>query len=148
MKPQLFLVLAVSALIAADTANDDVKKELKKFEGTWVIESFEQDGEKTPADAFKGTKLVCKDDTFTMTMPGVTYKGTFKVDVAKKPKHIDIHFTEGPEKGKNIKGIYEIEGDTYKLCIKMMGDKDRPTEFATKAGSGIALEVLKREKSK
>jgi uncharacterized protein (TIGR03067 family) len=145
MKPQLFLVLAVSALVAADTASDDVKKELKKFEGTWVIESLEVDGQKQPADLFKGVKLTCKDDTFTYVDPMGTHKGTFKVDIAKKPKHIDITFTDGPEKGNTIKGIYEIDGDTYKVCIPM-GGKERPTEFTSKGGNG--LEVLKREKSK
>jgi uncharacterized protein (TIGR03067 family) len=67
------------------------------------------------------------------------------VDVAKKPKTIDITFTEGPEKGKTIVGIYELEGDTYKVCINVNG-KERPKEFAAKAGSGHGLEVLKREK--
>jgi uncharacterized protein (TIGR03067 family) len=146
MKPHLFRVLAVSALVAADTASDDVKKELKKFEGTWVIESLELEGQKQPADLLKGVKLTCKDDgTFTYVDPMGTHKGTFKVDIAKKPKQLDIHFTEGPEKGNTIKGIYEIEGDTYKVCIAM-GDKERPTEFTSKGGYG--LEVLKREKSK
>jgi hypothetical protein len=42
-------------------------------------------------------------------------------------------------------GIYELDGDTYKLCGDMQG-KSRPTEFAVKPGSGFVLEVLKREK--
>src|SRR5207244_11981360 len=103
------------------------------------------DGMKLPAQAVKSSRLVLKDDQFTMTDPVATYKGTFKIDVSKKPKTIDLIFTEGPEKGKTNYGIYELEGDTYKLCIDM-GGKNRPKEFGTKPGSGCGLEILKRQK--
>jgi uncharacterized protein (TIGR03067 family) len=75
----------------------------------------------------------------------VTYRGTFKLDLSKKPKEIDVVFTEGPEKGKTSLGIYELEGDVYKVCIGLTGKK-RPTEFISKPGSGHVLEVLKRQK--
>jgi uncharacterized protein (TIGR03067 family) len=61
------------------------------------------------------------------------------------PKTIDVTFTEGPEKGKSSYGIYELEGDTYRVCIGLTG-KPRPTDFASTPGSGHVLEVLKREK--
>jgi len=67
------------------------------------------------------------------------------VDVAKKPKQLDITFTDGPDKGKTTLAIYELEDDTYKVCIDV-GEKGRPTEFASKKGSGHVLQVLKREK--
>ena len=42
-------------------------------------------------------------------------------------------------------GIYELEGDTFKVCFAAPGKADRPTEFKSAAGSGHRLLVLKRE---
>jgi uncharacterized protein (TIGR03067 family) len=82
-----------------------------------------------------------------MKEPIATYGGTFVLDPGKKPKTIDIKFTEGPEKGNTSLGIYELDGDTLKICLTITA-KDRPTEFAAKAKSGHGFEVLKREKPK
>jgi uncharacterized protein (TIGR03067 family) len=140
MRRSLVLCLGAMMLIAADKPSDAVQKELSKFEGTWLFESLEVNGATVPADSLKTTRLVLKGDQFTMTDPMATYKGTFKFDL------IDMEFTEGPEKGKTIHAIYELEGDTYKVCLAMKGGAERPKEFAAKKGSGCALEVLKREK--
>ena len=146
MHRSLFCALTVVLLGAAYVRNDEaVTKELKKFEGTWKIESLEIDGVKLPEQATKSSRLVLQGDRFTMTEAVATYKGKFKVDVNKKPKTIDLVFSEGPEKGKTNYGIYELDGDSCKLCIDM-GAKKRPKEFATRPGSGCGLEVLKRQK--
>ena len=139
------MILVIGSVLAADGNKDDTKKEIDRFQGTWKFESLEIEGKKAPEEAFKGSRLVIKGDQFTYTEGNGTYKGNFKVDVTQKPKTIDITFTDGPEKGKTIVGIYELEGDTYKVCLSV-NDKDRPKEFASKAGSGHVLEVLKREK--
>jgi uncharacterized protein (TIGR03067 family) len=145
MTVQVGLLVALGLVFTADGDKEAAKKELDKFQGTWTIESLELEGKKQPEDASKGFKLVIKGDQFTSSQGDLVYKGYFKVDVGKKPKTIDITFTEGPEKGKTIVGIYELEGDTYKVCLNM-NDKDRPKEFVSKEGSGHVLEVLKRQK--
>ena len=48
-------------------------------------------------------------------------------------------------KGKTALGIYELEGDTLKLCYSQPG-KDRPKEFTAAKGSGQAMSVWKRDK--
>ena len=73
------------------------------------------------------------------------HKGTFKLDASKKPKQIDITPTDGDEKDKVIHGIYSLEKDELKICIAR-GDKERPTEFESKEGSGHMLVTLKRAK--
>jgi uncharacterized protein (TIGR03067 family) len=145
MRRSLYLLGAVALLLVAAEDKDDVKKEIARFEGTWRFESLEVEEAKVPKESFKDSKLVIKGDKFTYKEGEGVYGGTFKVDVSKKPKTIDITFTEGPEKGKTFKGIYELEGDTYKVCLDPKG-KDRPTKFETKKGTGVVLEVLKREK--
>jgi uncharacterized protein (TIGR03067 family) len=121
-----------------------VKAEIKNLQGTWGVVTLEAEGAKMAPGVFKGSKIVIKGEAFTTISMGATYKGTFSVDVVATPKTIDLNFTEGPEAGHKSLGIYELDGDTWKLCLTV-GAKDRPKTFATKAGSGLALETLKRE---
>jgi uncharacterized protein (TIGR03067 family) len=138
----LFGVTAL-LLVAADD-KDDGKKELKRFAGTWKLESVEIDEGKMAPEMFKDWRLVIKDDgSFTFTIGDQVSKGTFKVDASKKPKTMDITYTEGPK--ETFVGIYELDGDTFKVCLDPTG-KNRPTKFESKKGSGYVLELLKREK--
>jgi uncharacterized protein (TIGR03067 family) len=52
-------------------------------------------------------------------------------------------FNKGPEKGNTALGIYKLDGDTWTICLTVTA-KERPTRFATKKGSGLALEELTR----
>jgi len=142
----LSLALAAGLLLAADNpAEEAVKKELEKFEGTWRYVAMEIEGAKAEEKDYKDYKLILKGDQFTTTDGKETFHGSFKVEPTQKPKKINVLFTDGPEKGQTALGIYELEGDTYKVCIAFPG-KDRPTEFVSKPGSGHVLETLKREK--
>jgi len=145
VKARCLLLLAVGLLLAAGDAKDEVKKELARFEGTWKLVSLETEQNKLTEEALKHLQLKLEGDKFTTFDEGRESHGTFKIDPTKKPKTIDITLTDGPMKGKTMVGIYELEGDTYKLCADILG-KNRPTEFAIKPGSGHVLEVLKREK--
>ena len=86
-----------------------------------------------------------KGKRFASFVAGKLVHGDFKIDPLAKPKTIDIIFTEGPGKGHSQKGIYELDGDTQKICIAMP-DQPRPTEFVTSPESGHIIEILKREK--
>jgi uncharacterized protein (TIGR03067 family) len=148
MSKYAVLVLAAGLSVAADDAKKDpLDEEYAKFEGTWQIVSLEVDAMRIPAETIKESRLIIKGKEFTMKEKIATYKGTFTIDPGKKPKTIDLKFTEGPEKGNTSLGIYELDGDDFKLCLTITA-KDRPTEFAAKAKSGLGLEVLKREKAK
>jgi uncharacterized protein (TIGR03067 family) len=89
--------------------------------------------------------LVIKSDQYTVTVGAQTDKGTVKLDPSKKPKEIDIVGTEGPNKGKTILAIYELDKDTLKVCYDLSG-KARPTEFKTKADTMQFLVTYAREK--
>lgn len=118
--------------------------EYKRFEGTWRFASILMGGQELPADLLKASRMVLKGDTFEVTDATATYRGTYAVDPLAQPRTIDIRFTEGPDAGDHLQGIYQLEGDTYTVCLGLPG-KPRPTEFASKAGTGHVLEVLKRE---
>ena len=86
----------------------------------------------------EGTKVVAK-------LPGEgNPAGTLiiKIDAREKLKTMDIR----SEREKDtILAIYELEGNILRVCWSPLG-KERPTEFASKPGTGHALVVLKREK--
>ena len=123
----------------------DVEKELKKFQGTWTFESVEAGGKKLPADQFKGMTVTFEGDKYSVkTGDKVVEAATQKLDPSKSPKTLDAKVTDGPNKGAVILGIYEISGDTLKVCFDPEGKK-RPTEFKGESGSQT-LVVHKRVK--
>ena len=144
MKRSLWLLAGVAILLVAADAKDDEKKEYERFTGTWVFESVEVGGEKLALDALKGAGLTIDGNKFTAKEKEGAVHGTYKVDLSKKPKTIDVTFSDGPEKGKTMLGIYELDGDTYKVCFDISG-KERPTKFESKKGTMLVLETLKRE---
>ena len=145
MKRHALLVLAVGFLLAADSKDEDIQKEIKKLNGTWVVTSFTMDGNKVPEDDVAKFKLVLEGKKYTLKQEdNVVSKGTTKIDPSKKPKTIDIS-PEGDGEGSTWPGIYEIDGDSYKVCYNA-GGKDRPAKFAAESGSGFNLIVFKRAK--
>jgi uncharacterized protein (TIGR03067 family) len=125
--------------------NKAVEEELKRFKATWRFVEIEVGGQKVPPKLFEKDTLVLKGKLFSSYVAGRLVHGEFKIDPLAKPKTIDIIFTEGPGKGHSQKGIYELEGDTQRICIAMP-DQPRPTEFASARESGHIVEILKREK--
>jgi uncharacterized protein (TIGR03067 family) len=119
-------------------------KELEKLQGTWLIQTLEMDGAVVAGAAGMGAKITIENDKFTTTGMGATYRGTLKIDAKTAPKKLDMAFLEGPERGNSSLAIYELDGDSWKLCLGLTG-KDRPTDFATRPGSGHVLETLARQ---
>ena len=82
-------------------------------------------------------------DRFQSIGMGAEYSGKVEIDDTAKPKHFDLVFTNGPEAGNRNRGIYQLKGKTWKLCLDTTG-RSRPSEFRTVPGSGLALEVFTR----
>lgn len=145
-----FLLVALSAIaMAADSAEEAIKKEQKRYEGTWKVVSLEVDGNKSEEEDAKKISVVNgADGTWTLRVDGKdATKGTSTIDPSKKPKTIDLLPTEGDDKDKVFLGIYEIEENTRKLCLAPTG-MARPTEFTSKSGTQHILVTFEREKPK
>ena len=133
-----------SGILADDKA--DLEKEVKKFQGAWTFVSSETGGKELSADQLKGLILTFEGDKHTVKKgDDVLQVGTQKLDPSKSPKTIDVTMTEGPSKGTVMLGIYEIDGDTLKVCFDSEGKK-RPTEFKSVSGSQTFVNVHKRVK--
>ena len=124
----------------------DLEKEVRKFQGTWTFESSESGGKELPAGELKGLILTFEGHKHTVKKSDeVIQVGTQKLDPSKSPKTIDVTMAEGPNKGTVMLGIYEIDGDTLKVCFDPQGKK-RPTEFKSAPGSENFVNVHKRIK--
>jgi uncharacterized protein (TIGR03067 family) len=117
--------------------------DIQKLQGVWQITSLEIDGNVLSAAALSGATIAIDGDKFTSLGMGAIYEGTLTLDAKATPKAFDMHFTSGPEKGNSNAGIYELDRDTWRICLNTRGQK-RPEKFAAPPGTGFAVEVLHR----
>jgi uncharacterized protein (TIGR03067 family) len=106
--------------------------------------SMEMDGARMPSSMVAGARIVIDGEMFTSLGMGAVYKGTIAIDTTRSPRTLDMTFTEGPERGSTSLAIYEVDGNSWKLCLGLTG-KERPRGFLTAPGSGHVLETLERE---
>ena len=113
----------------------------KEWEGTWQCASKVVNG-KTEDPA--GWVVIHAGDAYTLKKGDkVVSAGTNKRDKTVTPHTIDATPSVGNGKGQTALGIYEVKGDTMRLCLAPAG-KDRPKAFASAEGSGHILEAWKR----
>jgi uncharacterized protein (TIGR03067 family) len=135
-----------TAASADDTVGEAVKKEMAKFEGTWVLVYFKFGEADVKEEGLKDLGVIFKGDKMSYLAKGKEgEKRTLKVDPSKKPAEIDLIREQEPLKGKAFKGIYKFEDDKLTMCLADIG-KDRPTEFESKKDTGNTLTVYKRQK--
>jgi uncharacterized protein (TIGR03067 family) len=146
------LAAAIFVVGTASGGEDVKKKEQDKLQGEWKITKFTENG-REDAEAIKHIgKVVFKGNKLTITLTGPdgtseNKSATLTLMPDKTPKAVDLIPDEGPEKSTKMPGIYEIKGDTLRLCAADgRRSKDRPTEFASKENSGIVLIEFERIK--
>jgi len=147
-----FLLLAglgsPNASGAGAPPEDAFKRELKALAGTWRLISAENNGYKSE-DGMQGIVWTRDaDGKWTArrgdkTLVEWTVK---KIDATKNPKAIDIEITAGEYKGVVYLGIYELAGDTLRICFALPDRPERPTEFFAGKGSLRALTEFRRER--
>jgi uncharacterized protein (TIGR03067 family) len=141
----LGLVVRASAADAKALAGSHADKLL----GTWVIVSGEADGKPSPPDKIKGSQMTVDKKTIKLTDKDdkQLWILDYKLDASKKPAEIDMTVAEGQGAGKSSQGIYELDGDTLKICYGLPG-ANRPKDFKTKEGAKENCFILKRAEVK
>jgi uncharacterized protein (TIGR03067 family) len=134
----IIVLLALSGAQGGDQAV--VKKELEALRGNWnaVIKGAVDTDQKL----LQQFSMV--ENSLQIRIGGNHIDFTFTVDPTKKPKEITLATMLRDGSDRSMPGIYELDGDTLKLCL---GER-RPTEFKTDAASKQSSFVLKREKKK
>lgn len=148
-------LLALAFILAFGTgAGPDASDDKASLLGVWVAQSIEDDGKLDSTESvklmrmrfvFQGDKLL-----FSVNFDGDRVEQySYTIDATKSPKHLDITPPKEAKQGGAILGIYTNERDELKACFRYDRTKGgRPTEFSTKADSGLILVVFKRPKAK
>jgi uncharacterized protein (TIGR03067 family) len=138
-------ICVASFLLTAAAWSQDADDERKLLQGAWLPTAAELSENPFDEATLKAMKLVVEGDKYTVTVGKSIDKGSIKIDPAAKPKTMDIIGADGPSKGKTILAIYELTGDTLRVCYDLTG-KVRPTEFKTKKGELLFLATYRRAK--
>lgn len=145
---QVLYPLMVLCLLLSPARAENLGKTAESLEGTWELTSVVDNGTTAPSYAIRGAKVVFSKELMILVSPDGEDKTeyTIRLEPKKSPKAIDITPTEGTFKGQAGLGIYEIDGDTLRLCQPHRPSTSRPTKFAAPEGSGLHLMVLKKVK--
>lgn len=126
------------AAVGADSTKDDAKK----LQGTWAALEVLHDGQVQKLDPITWTFA---DDKYTNKVGKQTEKWTYKLDGSKNPKTIDSeYFVSAGFPGRKLTGIYELNGDTLKVCYDLTG-KGHPNDFTAAKGARRIFYTFKRE---
>ncbi|MBZ5724292.1 MAG: TIGR03067 domain-containing protein [Acidobacteriia bacterium] len=105
------------------------------LQGTWRAIEATSNGDPPPAGMLEKLTLVFAGEKVSIMGKAPT---GFKIDTSFQPAHIDFL------NSRHQVGIYELKGDTLKLCTGM--DGDRPTTFRTEKYTDHTYILLKRTK--
>ena len=141
---QRYLMLTIVFLLAADSP-ETAKQEKERMQGTWRVEQARRGGKKEPA-LDKATVTIDGDDFISRAGDTVLTRGTLTIDGTKNPKTIDLLYTEGDQKGKQMRGIYNLKGATWALLFSDIGE-ERPTSLEKEAEKGYLSLILKAVKT-
>ena len=150
MRLLLALLFGSTLLFAAPVPKDKKKTDdAEAILGKWEFDKFDAGGAMAPLDEFlKGMVFEFKKDgKLTISAPAKqkqpAEEGEFKLDDTAKPKELDI--TVKKQEG-TMKGLYELDGDTLKLCIPDEPKKGRPKELKADKDTKVAVITFKRVK--
>ena len=131
----LGICLTLVSLNAFATGSSD---DAKAIQGSWHPVRAELAGEPMPDAALKTISLKLDHGKYEVLVAGEPDRGTYALDSTTRPKGMTITGTEGPNHGRTFPAIYELKGDTLRICYDLSGAK-RPTEFKSVAGTKLYL---------
>src|SRR5438105_3217779 len=103
----------VSAALLVGGEEAALKKERAKFKGTWNVIKLETP--RSEEDKGKEISITFHDDGSVDFKKGSeSKKGKYKLNLAAKPKEIDLIPDEGDDVGK---GIYQFDKDKLKVAF-------------------------------
>jgi uncharacterized protein (TIGR03067 family) len=136
-------LLCLMCIAQPDRPTDAAKEELKKLQGTWIVELQVDDGEKLADGDLKGRTISFGMNHFLVRHNAAMKQiGKIKIDPGKQS--INASIEKGDREGDLLPGIYELNGDTLKICLGT--DDNRPKDL--KAGANRLLIVCKRVAAK
>jgi uncharacterized protein (TIGR03067 family) len=150
MKP--VATFAALVLLLGFSAADEPKKapgaaeELRRLQGTWTVEAWEEDGKAVTGDDLKKRGVFFGGSFFLLRRDNKVFRaGGIQFDPARNPSTMNFIVREGDGKGEVMPGIYSLDGDTLKICFNPKGET-APKDFKPDAKDGFTLITLKKPK--
>jgi uncharacterized protein (TIGR03067 family) len=158
----LLFALGVSALVmssrtpcalAQDGTGRTAEGDQKALQGSWVGVVEEFGGKQMNKGQIKdrNRRLTVKGNKFTMKRVQNdkvgTYEGRFELDPKASPAAFDLSGKNPAGRAVEFLGIYELNGDEFRLCYVEAGQEaKRPDAFETAPGNGRVYLLFKRDK--
>lgn len=115
-------------------------------DGTWKPVSVELGGHPLPEGVLKTMELMLEGNSYFMRAGDQLDRGTVAFNEETVPLRMDISGTDGPNAGKHIPAIWQLEGDLLTICYGLQGES-RPTSFATGKNPKLFLVKYRRAPS-
>jgi len=142
------LLFALTPVHQPTPLNEDARKALQGWQGTWQATAGEKDGVAVPADVVKKQTFFVGVDAYLLRNGNsIVQAGNLQLDASANPPTVDAVVKQGQNKDTTLQGIYSLDGDTLKICFDPQG-VNRPKELKTTLGSGLVLATYQRVKSK
>jgi uncharacterized protein (TIGR03067 family) len=131
-----FLMLAMCSVavtaphaVAAQARPSDAV-DLAKLQGRYnLISGVGLNGKPFGPDDLKGSVRTMNGDHLTVTLAGrYMFDATVTMNSAVRPKTMEYRVTKGAAVGLIFSGLYELRGDTVRLCFGRP-NAPRPTHF-------------------
>jgi uncharacterized protein (TIGR03067 family) len=143
-----FAPLLAALLISPARSQDppNLKSDEHRVQGSWVVESWHDDGKSIPADELKMRTVFFGGPVYMLRRDGKPFQaGTFKFDSTKTPKTFTAVVKDVENKDGILLGVYELSGDTLTLCFDPEG-QSRPATLKPGPKSGFSVVVLRKPK--
>lgn len=124
---------------AADPAADAAS-----WQGTWNLVSCQFNGE---PEEVGDAQWIVNGDHYNIRLNGTTGADPYTFTLDANTKRMDVFHHETPKGtfGGSYKGIYQITGDTLKVCYDATG-KQYPNSFDASFGSRQVVYQFQRER--
>lgn len=142
----VFPVFLTAVSLASGLHPQEAKTELNKLQGKWLIVAMERDGRSAPEEHCDSLLVTIAGDKMTLGFKegkGLVVEHQIQLDPTN-PKVMDLVVPSGSQKGKVLLGIYELDGQTLKMCHTDAGAKERPSEYKAPAGKYLNVIIVKR----
>ncbi|MFO0798896.1 MAG: sigma-70 family RNA polymerase sigma factor [Gemmataceae bacterium] len=126
-----------------------------ELDGTWTVTRIETGGRPVntaaaPDELTQPTTFVIAGGRCEVRGVRVVHLTDFRVttDPSARPKQIDATMLDGPKKGETSPGIYAIDGDNLRICLRLQHlELGRPKGYSTTSGTTLYTFVLTRDKA-
>lgn len=137
------MAFLAAVIVVPVTRADDTAEELKKLQGTWQVVKGFTGGREVPKEVADDSKFTFEGEVLSFESSRDKNTAKIKIELTKSPRTLDAEVIDGADAGKKRLAIYELAGDTLKICWTR--GENRPEKLDGSRNDVIYVE-LKRAK--